>query len=159
MQRKIKFRGKNKDIGQVYGQLAYDINGNAYIIQEVELDSSYGIEETILFATMWYKVEKETLGQYTGLKDKNGKEIYEGDIITGTDYPFIDEGKQNYVGIVVFYDNTASFGYEYQCVRKDKRGISNGINNEFEANENLICAYLEVIGNIYDNPELLEEGD
>ena len=105
------------------------------------------------------EVNSETIGQYTGLKDKNGKEIYEGDIVTGTDYPFIDEGKQNYVGIVVFYDDAASFGYEYKCVRKDKRGISNGINNEFEANENLICEDLEVIGNIYDNPELLEEGE
>ena len=46
--REYKFRGKNKDIGWVYGQIAYDINGNAYIIQEVELDSSYGLEETIL---------------------------------------------------------------------------------------------------------------
>ena len=157
--REYKFRGKNKDIGWVYGQIAYDINGNAYIIQEVELDSSYGLEETILFATMWYRVDKETVGQYTGLHDKNGKGIYEGDIVTGIDYPFIDEGKQNYVGIVVFYDDTASFGYEYQCVRKDKRGISNGINNEFEANENLVCEDLEVIGNIYENKELLNETD
>ncbi len=97
--------------------------------------------------------------QYTGLKDKNETEIYEGDIVTGIDYPFIDEGKQNYIGIVVFYDDVASFGYEYKCVRKDKRGISNGINNEFEANENLICKDIEVIGNIYDTPELLEEGE
>ena len=78
-----------------------------------------------------------------------------GDILTGEKYPFIDEGKQNYIGIVVFYDDTASFGYEYQCVRKDKRGISNGINNEFQANEKLICDELKVIGNIYENKNLL----
>ncbi len=101
-------------------------------------------------------IDEDTLGQYTGLKDRNGKEIYEGDIVTGTEYPFIDEEKQNYIGIVVFYEDVAQFGYDYKCVRKDKRGISNGINNEFNSNENLICEDLEVIGNIYDNPELLE---
>ena len=114
--RKYRFRGKNKDIGWAYGQLAYDVNGNAYIIQEVELDSSYGLEETTLFATMWYRVDKDTIGQYTGLKDENGKEIYEGDII--------------YFSYDMFVGNCDTF-------------IAKG----------------EVIGNIYDNPELLEKGE
>ena len=80
-----------------------------------------------------------------------------GDILIGEKYPFINEGKQNYIGIVVFYDDTASFGYEYKCVNKEKRGISNGFNNEFYANEKLICEDLEVLGNIYENKNLLEE--
>lgn len=145
--RKIKFRGKLLYIEEwTYGSLIIDESQKIVMIA----DNESGIAS---------EVDKETVGQYTGLKDRNMKEIYEGDVVTGTDYPFIDEGKQNYVGIVVFYDDVASFGYEYQCVRKDKRGISNGINNEFEANENLICENLEVIGNIYDNLELLEEGE
>lgn len=130
-------------------------------VQELDYEDSYN-GQPMIRTTMYsdyFDTEDMILMQYVGLKDKNGKEIYEGDIVTGIDYPFIDEGKQNYVGIVVFYDDTASFGYEYQCVRKDKRGISNGINNEFEANENLVCEDLEVIGNIYDNPELLEKGE
>lgn len=77
MNREIKFRGKNKDIGWVFGQLAYGLNGETYIIEEVELDNSYGLEETILYPVMWHRVDPETIGQFTGLHDKTGKKIYE----------------------------------------------------------------------------------
>ena len=133
--REYKFRGKNKDIGWVYGQIAYDINGNAYIIQEVELDSSYGLEETILFVTMWYRVDKETVGQYTGLHDKNGKKIFEGDIVKSF---FVDT------------DEAGNEIYKYYII-------------EVKYDE-VLCSYkidkfmnLEVIGNIYENKELLNE--
>lgn len=135
--RTYKFRGKNKDIGWVYGQLAYDINGNTYIIQEVELDSSYGLEETILFATMWYRVDKETIGQYTGLKDKNGKEIYEGDIV----YIAAEDER----GIIRWDNETARYVVIYDNIITDF--------------DNWYGEDLEVIGNIYDNPELLEKGE
>ena len=135
MDRIIKFRGKNKDVGWVYDQLVYDINENPYIIQEVELDSSYGLEETILFATMWYRVQKETIGQFTGLKDKNGKEIYEGDIlyvISEDEYAFI-----------LWDIETAKYVIEF-------RGWCADFDNYYGKE-------LEVIGNIYDNKNLLEE--
>ena len=147
MNREIKFRGKSI-MNNTCGDWLYS-SGIKYG-DDIEL--MYCDEDT---SEEWNYIDKETLGQYTGLHDKNGKGIYEGDIVTGSDYPFIDEGKQNYIGIVVFYDDVAQFGYEYKCIRKDRRGISNGINNEFEANENLVCEDLEVIGNIYDNPGLL----
>lgn len=148
--REIEYRGQAlRSKLWVRGYYWTNENGNHFIRQAVDLNGCFKIADI--------EVDPKTIGQYTGLKDKNGKEIYEGDIITGTKYPFIDNRKQNYIGIIVFYENVAQFGYDYKCVRKDKRGISNGIGNEFIANENLICEDLEVIGNIVENKELLEE--
>lgn len=142
--RDIKFKGKDYNNKWRYGDLVQEKWGQGKAIM-IKKDK-----------TAWSVLE-ETIGQYTGLKDKNGKEIWEGDIVTGKEYPFIEEEKQNYVGIVVFYEDVAQFGYRYKCVNKNKRGISNGINNEFQANDDLICEDLEVIGNIYENSNLLED--
>ena len=136
--REIKYRGKNKDIGWVYGQLVYDINGNTYIIQEVELDSSYGLEETILYATMWYRVDKETIGQYTGLHDKNEKEIYEGDIVRVRKWSSFE------IEVVKFAKGCFYAGMHY--------------GSSTRSTVKLIQPKLtEVIGNIYENKELLNE--
>lgn len=135
--RDIKFRGKNKNVGWAYGQLVYDKNGNSYIVQEVEQDSSYGLEETMLYATMWYRVDKNTVGQYTGLHDKNGKEIYEGDIVK------VLIGSIWNIGKVI---------YEYSEFAID---VTNNKQLEF-GRVGIIESLTEVIGNIYDNFELLE---
>lgn len=134
MNREIKFRGKNKDIGWVEGQIAYDLNEDTYIIREVEQDSSYGLEEIMLFATTWYRVDKETIGQYIGLCDKNGKEIYKGDILKSIRWNDIYLVKQ--------------IGTAYYLCREGKNGF-NKITTWNNAEKS------EVIGNIYDNPELL----
>lgn len=81
-----------------------------------------------------YKVNTETIGQYTGLHDKNGKEIYEGDILKSMQWNDI---------YLVKYIGTAF----YLC-RKGNKGF-NKITTWNNAEKS------EVVGNIYDNPELL----
>jgi len=114
----------------------------------------------------------------TGLKDKNGKMIYEGDIIViPNQYPFYTykneadkdqslnethgeirgESILNYIGIVEDIFNC--WQYVYHCVNPAKRGMSEGINNTlndcgFDEDENSIY---EIIGNIYENPELIKD--
>ena len=90
------------------------------------------------------------LMQFTGLLDKNGKEIYEGDIVSGV----FDESGVKMCG-VVFYDYD---GFKMKCVQhmcdKDRNGKVNYFS--FIDYDGDILRELEVIGNIYESPELLK---
>lgn len=123
-------------------------------------------------------IEEVSTFQCTGLKDKNAKLIYEGDIIViPNQYPFYDyknkedmkqdlnstegeikgESILNYIGIVEWI--YSQWQYVYHCVNPKKQGISEGVNkglNYFGFDETRNTCY-EVIGNIYENPELLQE--
>ena len=128
--RTIKFRGKNIETGEwVYG--FYTQGG--YIREDGTTKVRHIIHSDIL-----YDVEEETVGQFTGLVDKNGVEIYEGDIIGN---------KEIGCGYEIFYDKEiASFRM---------RGSEEFEN--FRINKHWIKEYKrEVIGNIHDNPELLK---
>ena len=136
--REILFRGKRIDNGElVEGGIVHqtDFYGDSvdryFIIDGTDTDDNIGSA---------YRVLPDTVGQYTGLTDKNGKKIFEGDIIKGkfSNYAiWADEAERAFV-----YGKSYKGGYKN--LMSDyllKSSCPNGI---------------EIIGNIHDNPELLE---
>ena len=134
--REILFRGKNYENNQwVYGQYCKFLNGARIDHSIVNIDECDGLGYT---GTIYHIADIKTLGQYTGLIDKNRVKIFEGDII-----------KLSNSTVVVSWEN-GGLGY-----------ISKGWGDfiSFAGNNHLksILSYIEVIGNIHDNPELAEK--
>lgn len=140
MERKILFRGKRVDNGEwVYGfynrceaRLTYTEenykNNPRSWIQTLESDG---------FAGSLVHVDTDTVGQYTGLIDEDGVKIFEGDIVNCKTVPITLEKY-----IVRWDDSHAKFIIE-------KQGKDFSMTDSFE---------YEIIGNIFDNPELMESG-
>lgn len=135
--REIKFRGKRIDNGEwVYGCLVRYSDNSSYIFGDY-VDKN----------EVW-KVLTETVGQFTGLLDVNGKEIYEGDIIKVTGEFAIDDS-----GIIKWSQQEDDYTYHCGFMVDWQEEVKRRSHLSFWANHREI----EIIGNIYDNPELLEE--
>ena len=136
--REILFRGKCEDNGlwfkgyllgdEITGQYFIHASGNS-------VNESFKVGEEGVLHFLAFEVIPETIGQYTGVKDKNGKKIFEGDIVRYANcvhkVVFESRNGSGYFGIVIGEMETWPFGSSPADL-------------------------MEVIGNIHDNPELLE---
>lgn len=146
MNERFLFRGKRKDNGEwVYGGIFYQKS------DEVKEKAVYIIRGSLNDVGCAYEVILETVGQYTGLKDKNGKLIFEGDVVKLTDTNNNIEWK----AYVVFGNPYGEFNWGWNLMYiGEKTKVDTDILLWTEMEET--GAYCEVIGNVYDNPELLE---
>ena len=134
--REILFRGKRADNGEwVEGDVLQTRYHSGHIEYQI-------MPQTPVSSA--YPVLSETVGQYTGLTDRNGNRIFEGDICKFKRFNDVHIGK------VVFNVTTASFIMWYQPIV--------GAYGEKATQKMLlsVCDNIEVVGNIHDNPELME---
>ena len=132
--REIVFRGKRLDNGEwIYGAF---MPGN--VCHKCQIVTSWiGEDEQHRHWVKAFPVDEDTAGQYTGLKDKNGQRIFEGDILQFTN----DDGEKS-----LYICEWAQHGW---YTRPFEDYLLGDYLDEF------FCHYSIVIGNIHDNPELL----
>ena len=137
--REILFKAKRIDNGEWIEGYYAEHNGKPFI----GIDVSIGIDMFDVFRTpiiRWFEIDPQTLCQFTGLCDKNGKKIWENDVAW-----LVYDGKEH-IYQIVWDDSELDF--------KATNGEENyGLNFEYL----LCCEEIEVIGNIFDNKELLQE--
>lgn len=132
MTREILFRGKRIDNGEW-------VEGNLFIPDIPNTPTQICIGTNV--ARITYDVIPETVGQYTGLTDKNGKKIFEGDIVK-------------------YKANATYLGRFFECignVEYNEKSAFYAVDAKYAKNYDYFPLRCEVIGNKWDNSELLEE--
>lgn len=137
MKREILFRGKSRD-GWVYGYLVHGTNesaGEVYIFCDEKLDE-YG-------QNLGYEIIPETVGQFTGLYDKNGVRIFEGDY------------DQNYE-VVSWCDRRNGWTMKTYNHPTKEYILCNCYNCDGNYELAEILGEIEIVGSIHDNPEIID---
>lgn len=133
--KEIIFRGKRTDNCEwAYGVPTKDNHG-----EMVMVESTFECEEYKCRGANCLYVDENTVGQYTGLTDKNGKKIFEGDIV-----------RFDYSG-----ENKGVEGTATVLFQNGQFGVLWGWHKEFVPLTGFCNTTIEIIGNIHDNPELL----
>lgn len=145
--RTIKFKGKRLDNGEwLEGYYRGNNEGKAFISR-------------IKRPPLSFEVAPATVCQFIGFLDKNGKEIYEGDVLRSDEYPFScteDNKYDNYYGAIGWSEEEASFYIvAIKNPKSSVRGISDGICDSISRK---MMQDFEVVGNIHD-PEWKQYGE
>ena len=141
--REILFRGKRTDNGEwIYGDLMQNVD--CIKIREQEKDVKHIAKS--------FEIDPETIGQFTGLTDKNGKKIWEGDIVKAT--VSYNNAFQDRVDVKTnIYEVKYHEKYCYFYLARKQNNLL------FDGNWSYYLKEIEVIGNIHDNSEILKGGE
>ena len=135
--RTIKFRGKTDSGKWCFGYFLHDGQRGRFVITDGLLEIN--------------RVNPDTVCEFTGFLDKNGKEIYEGDVLRSAKYPFScpeDNEYDNYYGVIGWSEEEALFYIvAIKNPKSSVRGISDGISDSISQK---MMQDFEVIGNVHD---------
>lgn len=167
--REIEFRGKRADNGKwVYGSLInkFDVDAlcvsSSYIIERSAFSISADSDTTLYDVAClgdYYEVDEDSVCQFTGLKDKNGVKVYEGDVIRILYTDWASKSENDTRTLDEYLRDIAKIGVVEWDIYYPQFHIHFMDKDNYNSLYYGRYGYIEVIGNIYDNPELIKESE